>query len=50
MTEDRLPLVELLQQAGDGNSLCSAAVVLQLLMEADVEGRRTVSPVQGCQA
>jgi hypothetical protein len=39
MTEDRLPLVELLQQAGDGNSLCSAAAVLQLLMEVDVEGR-----------
>jgi hypothetical protein len=50
MTKDRLPLVELLQQAGDGDSLCSAAAVLQLLMEVDVEGRRIVRPVQGCQA
>jgi hypothetical protein len=50
MTKDRLPLVELLQQAGDGDFLCGAAAVLQLLMEADVEGRRAVRPVQGCEA
>ena len=39
MTEDRLPLAELLQKAGDGDFLRSVAeAVLQLLMEADVEG------------
>ena len=39
MTDERLPLAELLQKAGDGDSLCSVAeAVLQLLMEADVEG------------
>ena len=39
MTKDRLPLVELLLQAGDGDSLRSAAeAVLQLLMEAEEEG------------
>src|SRR6476661_7717512 len=39
MTEDRLPLAELLQKAGDGDLLRSVAeAVLQLLMEADVEG------------
>ena len=39
MTEDRLPLVELLQKAGEGDFLRSVAeAVLQLLMEADVEG------------
>ena len=39
MTEDRLPLAELLQKAGDGDFLRSVAeAVLQLLMESDVEG------------
>src|SRR5690242_1299359 len=39
MTEDRLPLAELLQKAGDGDFLRTVAeAVLQLLMEADVEG------------
>jgi putative transposase len=39
MTEDRLPLTELLQKAGDGDFLRAVAeAVLQLLMEADVEG------------
>jgi CheY-like chemotaxis protein len=39
MTEGRLPLNELLQKAGDGDFLRAVAEsVLQLLMEADVEG------------
>ena len=39
MTDDRLPLAELLQKAGDGDFLRSVAeAVLQLLMESDVEG------------
>src|SRR3954452_10980903 len=39
MTDERLPLIELLQKAGDGDFLSSVAeAVLQLLMEADVEG------------
>lgn len=39
MTEERLPLNELLQKAGDGDFLRAVAEsVLQLLMEADVEG------------
>ena len=39
MTEDRPPLNELLQKAGDGDFLRAVAEsVLQLLMEADVEG------------
>jgi hypothetical protein len=39
MTEDRLPLAELLAKAGDGDFLCSVAeAVVQLLMETDVEG------------
>jgi putative transposase len=39
MTEDRLPLAELLAKAGDGDFLRSVAEsVVQLLMEADVEG------------
>ena len=39
MTEDRLPLAELLQKAGEGDFLRAVAeAVLQLLMEADVEG------------
>jgi transposase-like protein len=38
MTEDRLPLAELLQKAGDGDFLRTVAeAVLQLLMETDVE-------------
>ena len=40
MTEDRLPLAELLAKAGDGDFLRSVAeAVVQLLMETDVEGR-----------
>jgi putative transposase len=39
MTEDRLPLAELLQKAGDGDFLRAVAeAVLQILMESDVEG------------
>src|ERR671928_719934 len=39
MTEDGLPLAELLQKAGDGDFLRTVAeAVLQLLMESDVEG------------
>src|ERR687886_538771 len=39
MTEDRLPLAELLQKAGDGDFLRAVAeAVLQLLMGADAEG------------
>src|SRR5271168_3598078 len=39
MTEDRLPLAELLAKAGDDDFLRSVAeAVLQMLMEADVEG------------
>ena len=49
MTEGRLPLIELLQKAGEGDFLRAVAeAVLQLLMEADVEcligaGRHEVS-------
>ena len=39
MTEDRLPLAELLAKAGDSDFLRSVAeAVVQLLMETDVEG------------
>src|SRR3954471_5713547 len=39
MTEDRLPLGELVQKAGEGDFLRAVAeAVLQLLMESDVEG------------
>lgn len=39
MTDERLPLAELLAKAGDGDFLRSVAeAVLQLLMEADAEG------------
>jgi transposase-like protein len=39
MTDDRLPLAELLAKAGDGDVLRSVAeAVLQMVMEADVEG------------
>jgi putative transposase len=39
MTEERLPLAELLQKSGDADFLrCVAESVLQILMEADVEG------------
>jgi Transposase, Mutator family len=39
MTDDSLPLAELLQKAGDADFLRAVAeAVLQLLMEADVEG------------
>ena len=39
MTEDRRPLAELLAKAGDGDFLRNLAeAVVQLLMEADVEG------------
>lgn len=39
MTDDRLPLADLLAKAGDGDSLRGVAeAVLQMLMEADVEG------------
>ncbi len=39
MTEDRLPLAELLQKAGEGDFLRAVAeAVLQILMESDAEG------------
>jgi len=39
MTEDRLPLAELMAKAGDGDFLRSVAeAVIQLLMETDVDG------------
>ena len=39
MTEDRLPLAELLAKSGDGDFLRSVAEsVLQIIMEADVDG------------
>jgi putative transposase len=39
MTEDRLPLADLLAKTGDGDFLRAVAeAVVQLLMEADVEG------------
>jgi len=39
MTEERMALAELLQKSGDGDFLRSVAEsVLQILMEADVEG------------
>ena len=39
MTEESLPLAELLAKAGDGDFLRSVAeAVVQLLMETDVEG------------
>jgi Transposase, Mutator family len=39
MTEERLALIELLQKSGDGDFLRAVAeAVLQILMEADVEG------------
>ena len=39
MAEDRMALVELLQKSGDGDFLRAVAeAVLQILMEADVEG------------
>ena len=39
MTDDRLPLAELLQKSGDGDFLRSVAeAVLQLIIEADVDG------------
>jgi transposase-like protein len=39
MTEERLPLADLLAKAGDGDFLSSVAeAVVQLLMETDVEG------------
>lgn len=43
MPDDRMALKEALQKAGDGNFLRSfAATVLQILMEADVEGVKLV--------
>ena len=39
MTEERMALIDLLQKSEDGDFLRSVAeAVLQLLMEADVEG------------
>ena len=39
MTEERMALVELLHKSGDGDFLRAVAeAVLQILMEADVEG------------
>jgi hypothetical protein len=39
MTEDRLPIAELLAKGGDDDFLRSVAeAVLQMIMEADVEG------------
>ena len=45
MTEDGLPLAELLQKAGEGDFLRAVAeAVVQLLMEADVEGLAWSAP------
>lgn len=39
MTDERMPLIELLQKAGEADFLRTLAeTVLQMLMEADVEG------------
>src|SRR5262249_62379205 len=39
MTDDKMALVDLLQKSGDGDFLRAVAeAVLQILMEADVEG------------
>jgi hypothetical protein len=39
MTDERMALVDLLQKSGDGDFLRAVAeAVLQILMEADVEG------------
>jgi transposase-like protein len=39
MTDDKLPLADLLSNAGDGDFLrCVAEAVLQMLTEADVDG------------
>ena len=39
MTDDRMALVDLLEKSGDGDFLRAVAeAVLQILMEADVEG------------
>ena len=39
MTDDRMPLADLIQKSGDGDFLRSVPeAVLQMLMEADVEG------------
>jgi hypothetical protein len=39
MTEERMALVELLQKSGDSDFLRAVAEsVLQILMEADIEG------------
>src|SRR5829696_8594563 len=39
MTDDRMPLADLIQKSGDGDFLRSVAeAVLQMLMQADVEG------------
>ena len=44
MTEERMALVELLQKSGDGDFLRAVAeAVLQILMEADVEGLLTTA-------
>src|SRR5262249_22186223 len=40
MTDERMALVELLQKSGDGDFLRAVAeAVLQIMVEADVEGR-----------
>ena len=47
MTEERLPLAELLAKAGDGDFLRSVAeAVVQLLMETDVEGLIGAGPAR----
>ena len=44
MTDDRLPLADLLAKAGEGDFLRSVAkTVLQMLTEADVEARLAAS-------
>ena len=51
MTDDRLPLLELLEKAGDDCFRSVAESVLQVLMEADVEGltdRSTGSSSRRC--
>ena len=47
MTDERMVLAELLQKSGDGDFLRTVAeAVLQILMEADVEGLIDADPAK----
>jgi hypothetical protein len=46
MTDDRLPLAELMAKTGDGDFLRTIAEsVLQIIMEADVDGRSVLAAI-----